>query len=145
MAGESVLGEYTLLNIFPRDIADAHLSGALHVDSLGTWILKPNEVNHDLRFFLQNGLKLENTIQTDMEPPCNLESALSIALNVLLHGNKETIKTQTYDYFNIFMAPFARGLEASRIKENMRLFILSLNHHAEVTLELELINAKKHG
>ena len=141
-AGQSVLGEYTLLNIFPRDIADAHLSGALHVDGLGTWILKPNEVNHDLRFFLQNGLKLENTIQTDMEPPCNLESALSIALNVLLHGNKETIKTQTYDYFNIFMAPFARGLEASRIKENIRLFILSLNHHAEVTLELELIVPK---
>jgi ribonucleoside-triphosphate reductase (formate) len=138
MAGESVLGEYTLLNIFPRDIADAHLSGAMHVDGLGTWILKPNEVNHDLRFFLQNGLKLENTIQTDMDPPCNLESALSIALNVLLHGNNETIKTQTYDYFNIFLAPFARGLEAARIKENMRLIIMSLNHHAEVTLELEL-------
>ena len=29
------LSEYTLLNIFPRDIADAHLSGALHVDGLG--------------------------------------------------------------------------------------------------------------
>ena len=142
MAGESVLGEYTLLNIFPRDIADAHLSGALHVDGLGTWILKPNEVNHDLRFFLQNGVKLENTIQTDMEPPFNLESALSIALNVLLHGNKETTKTQTYDYFNIFLSPFARGIEASRMKENMRLFILSLNHHAEVTLELELIVPK---
>ena len=61
-----------------------------------------------------------------------------MALNVLLHGNNETIKTQTYDYFNIFMAPFARGLDAERIKENIRLIILSLNHHAEVTLELEL-------
>ena len=142
LAGESVLSEYTLLNIFPRDIADAHLSGAFHVDGLGTWILKPNEVNHDLRFFLQNGLKLENTIQTDMDPPCNLESALSIALNVLLHGNKETNKTQTYDYFNIFIAPFARGIEAERIKENVRLFILSINHHTEVTLELELIVPK---
>ena len=142
LAGESVMGEYTLLNIFPRDIADAHLSGAFHVDGLGTWILKPNEVNHDLRFFLQNGLKLENTIQTDMEPPCSLESALSIALNVLLHGNKETNKTQTYDYFNIFIAPFARGIEDAKIKENMRLFILSINHHTEVTLELELIVPK---
>ena len=60
-AGESVLGEYTLLNIFPRDIADAHLSGAIHIDSLGTWILKPNEVSHDLRFFFQNGVKLDNS------------------------------------------------------------------------------------
>ena len=51
---------------------------------------------------------------------------------------KKPTKTQTYDYFNIFIAPFARGIEAARIKENVRLFILSLNHHAEVTLELEL-------
>jgi len=52
-AGQSVIGEYTLLNIFPRDIADAHLSGAIHIDGLGTWILEPNEVSHDMRFFLQ--------------------------------------------------------------------------------------------
>ena len=68
-AGQSVLGEYTLLNIFPRDIADAHLSGAFHIDGLGTWILKPNEVNHDLRFFLQNGLKLDNPYSNSMDPP----------------------------------------------------------------------------
>ena len=71
-AGEAVLEEYTLLNIFPRDIADAHLSGAIHIDGLGTWITKPNEVNHDLRFFLQNGLKLDNPMQASIEPPGDL-------------------------------------------------------------------------
>jgi ribonucleoside-triphosphate reductase len=55
-AGKTVLGEYTLLNVFPRDIADAHVSGAIHVKGLGTWILKPNEARHDLRFFFQHGL-----------------------------------------------------------------------------------------
>ncbi|MFA5572737.1 MAG: ArsR family transcriptional regulator, partial [Candidatus Bathyarchaeia archaeon] len=43
-AGQVVLSEYTLLNIFPRDIADAHLSGAIYIDGLGTWVLKPTEV-----------------------------------------------------------------------------------------------------
>ncbi|MGD0406528.1 MAG: anaerobic ribonucleoside-triphosphate reductase [Candidatus Bathyarchaeia archaeon] len=137
-AGQAVLGEYTLLNIFPRDIADAHLSGAIHIDGLGTWILKPNEVSHDLRFFFQNGLKLDNPLKIPMEPPSNLESALAIAFNVLLHANKETNRIQTCNYFNVFLAPFAKGVETAKIKESLRLFILNLNQHVEATLVLEL-------
>jgi ribonucleoside-triphosphate reductase (formate) len=137
-AGQAVLSEYTLLNIFPRDIADAHLSGAIHIDSLGTWILKPNEISHDLRFFFQNGVRLDNPLQTSMEPPSDFESALSIAFNVLLHASKETNRVQILDYFNIFLAPFAKGAETTRIKENLHLFILNLNQHTESTLVLEL-------
>lgn len=137
-AGEAVLGEYTLLNIFPRDIADAHLSGAIHIDGLGTWILKPNEISHDLRFFFQNGVKLENPLQTSMEPPNDFESALSIVFNVLLHGSNETNRAQICNYFNVFLAPFAKNSEPERVIENLRLFILNLNQHTESTLVLEL-------
>ncbi|MGA3061521.1 MAG: anaerobic ribonucleoside-triphosphate reductase [Candidatus Bathyarchaeia archaeon] len=137
-AGQTVLGEYTLLNVFPRDIADAHLSGAIHINNLGTWILKPDEISHDLRFFFQNGLKLDDPLLVSIEPPSDFESALAIAFNVLLHANKETNRTQTFDYFNVFLAPFARGAETPRIKENLRLFVLGLNQHASATLGLEL-------
>ena len=137
-AGETVLEEYTLLNIFPRDIADAHLSGAIHIEGLGTWITKPNEVNHDLRFFLQNGLKMDNPMQATIEPPNDFESALALTLNVLLHANKEVSRTQTCSYFNIFLAPYAKGVDPSRLKENLRLFILNLNQHADSALALDL-------
>jgi ribonucleoside-triphosphate reductase len=146
-AGQTVLGEYTLLNIFPRDIADAHLSGAVHIDSLGTWILKPNDIIHDLRFFFQHGIKLDKPTTLAMEPPKNLKSALSIAFNVLLHTKKETNRTQTFNYFNVFLAPFIRGNEQTKIKENLRLFILNLNQHVDATLGLDLsipkLTAKK--
>ncbi len=141
-AGKTILAEYTLLNIFPRDIADAHLSGAIHIDDLGTWILKPNEVIHDLRFFLQHGIKLEDPQQVSMEPPRDFESALSIALNVLLHAGRETNRMQTFNYFNIFLAPYAKAEEPSRIKEQLRFFILSLNQHVLATLGLELSISK---
>ena len=137
-AGQAVLGEYTLLNIFPRDIADAHLSGAIHIDGLGTWILKPNEVSHDLRFFFRNGLKLDNQLQASIEPPSSFESALVMTFNVLLHASKETNHAQICDYFNVFLAPYARGTEAARVKENLRLFFLNLNQHAAASLGLEL-------
>jgi ribonucleoside-triphosphate reductase len=137
-AGQTVLSEYTLLNVFPRDIADAHLSGALHIEGLGTWILKPNEVIHDLRYFFQHGVKLDNPLQVAMDAPNDLKSALSIAFNVILHASKETNHTQTFNYFNVFLAPFVRGNEVEKIKENLRWFIQNLNQHAEATLGLEL-------
>jgi len=139
-AGEAVLKEYNLLNILPRDIADAHLSGSLHIKGLGSWILTPSEVMHDLRFFFQNGLNLEkiDAFQPSYLPPQDLESALSIAFNVLLHSAKEVGETQTLDYFNVFLAPFAKGLEAARIKEALRLFVYNVNQHADASLCLEL-------
>lgn len=139
-AGETVLKEYILLNVFPRDIADAHLSGSLHIHGLSSWILKPSEIMHDLRFFFQNGLNLEkiNALQPSYPPPQNLESALSIAFNVLLHSVKEIDETQTIDYFNVFLAPFVKGMDFSEIKEALRLFIANINQHVNASLGLEL-------
>jgi ribonucleoside-triphosphate reductase len=139
-AGEAVLKEYMLLNIFPRDIADAHLSGSLHVKGLSSWILKPSEIMHDLRFFFKNGINMEkiNAFQHSYPPPQNLESALSITFNVLSHSAKEINETQTVDYFNVFLAPFAKAVEPTRIKETLRLFIANLSQHVNASLGLEL-------
>ena len=139
IAGETVFKEYTLLNVFPRDIADAHLSGSININGLSSWILKPNEIMHDLRFFFQNGLKLDKigTLQS-YKPPQSLESALSIAFNALLHSSREMNEMQTLAYFNIFLAPFTKGLDPTRIKEALRLFILCLNQHVNTSLDLEI-------
>jgi ribonucleoside-triphosphate reductase len=139
-AGETVLKEYMLLNIFPRDIADAYLSGSLHVKGLSSWILKPSEIMHDLRFFFKNGIDMEkiNAFRNSYPPPQNLESALSVTFNVLLHSAKEISETQTVDYFNVFLAPFAKAMEPTRIKETLRLFIANLSQHVNASLGLEL-------
>ncbi len=138
--GETVLKEYMLLNVFPRDIADAHLSGSIYVEDLGSWVLKPSEVMHDLRFFLQNGLNLEriNVFKSSLPPPGSLESALSMAFNVLLHSAREVNEMQTFDYFNVFLAPFAKNATLTEVKEALRLFILEVNQHVKASLGLEL-------
>ena len=141
-AGQVVLSEYTLLNIFPRDIADAHLSGAIYIDGLGTWVLKPNEVFHDLCYFYQYGIKPGNPKQVYIHPPQDFKSALSITFNILLHSSRETYLTQTFKCFNVFIAPFVKINEASEIKENLRLFILNLNQHIDATLGIELVFSK---
>jgi len=140
-AGKAVLKEYTLLNTLPRDIADAHLSGLLHVNSLSSWILKPSEIMHDLRFFFENGLNLEKVsgFQLFSSPPKSFESALSVIFNVFLHSAKEIGETQTFEYFNVFLAPFVKGLEPSKAKEALRSFICSISQYTDASLGLELV------
>jgi ribonucleoside-triphosphate reductase len=143
-AGQTVFKEYTLLNMLPRDIADAHLSGALHIGNLSTWILKPTETIHDMRFFLQNGLPLEtlNPVQLSEHPPKNLETALATMFNTLLHAVKETETTQTLEYLNIFLAPYTKNIEAIRTKEALHQFITNLSQHTDTAINLELTTPK---
>ena len=128
-AADAVMEEYTLLNVLPRDIADAHLSGGLHLKNLGTWVLKPDQFMHDLRFFLQRGLSRGgmNIQEPSYLPPKSLEAALLTASNVLKIAATEASGEQTLDFFNIFLAPFVQGLSEERIREGLRLFIFDLN------------------
>ncbi|MDH7564306.1 MAG: anaerobic ribonucleoside-triphosphate reductase [Candidatus Bathyarchaeota archaeon] len=140
-AGDTVLREYILLNVLPRDIADAHLSGSLHLDRLDSWITKPTEVVHDIRFFLQNGLHLEKTASFGFSPlpPRNFEEALAIVLNVILHSVREVNSTQTLEYFNVFLSPFIRAPDSAKIEESLRFFLFSVCQHADVSFGLELV------
>lgn len=137
-AGARTFTEYTLLNVFPRDIADAHTSGAIHVNNLGTWLLKPNEIMHDIRFFLKNGVKPAIPTQISTKPPQTFESALATIFNLLLYSHEEINEMQTCDHFNTILAPFIKGIEPPRIKEALRLFLLSLNQHTSTTLAIDL-------
>ena len=137
-AGMHTFSEYTLLNGFPRDISDAHTSGALHINNLGTWLLKPNEIMHDIRFFLQNGIPPTNPLQLSTKPPKTFEAALATIFNALLHANEEINEMQTCDHFNTFMAPFVKGLDPARIKEALRLFLLNLNQHINTSFALDI-------
>jgi anaerobic ribonucleoside-triphosphate reductase len=128
-AADAVMEEYTLLNVLPRDIADAHMSGGLHLQNLGTWVLKPDQFMHDLRFFLQHGLSRGgiNLEEPSYLPPKSLEAALLTASNVLKIAATETSGEQTLDFFNIFLAPFIQNVSEERVREGLRLFISNLN------------------
>jgi len=147
-AGDKVVEEYTLLNVLPRDIADAHLSGSLHLNNLGTWVLKPNEFMHDMRFFFKNGLRLArpDLAAASSGPPKSLEAALQTVSNLLKIAVTEVSGEQLLDYFNVFLAPFVKGIETDRVKENLRLFCLNLSQFLsnassplQASLGLELV------
>ena len=128
-AGDAVIEEYTLLSSLPRDLADAHLSGAIHISDLGSWILKPNEFMHDLRFFLRKGLKVGGIDfpSPSYPPPKSFESALIAASSILRISSTEIAGEQTIDYFNVFLAPLIKGIPPDELKESLNLFLINLN------------------
>jgi len=118
-AGSSVMEEYVLLNCLPREISDAHMSGQLHIDNLGEWILKPSEFQHDLRHFLRSGLPSTG-------PPKNLSSALALVRDVYQRVSSEVSSEQSFDMFNIFLAPYVKNEPDGRIVEALELFMNSI-------------------
>lgn len=128
-AGKRVIEEYVLLNILPRDVADAHLAGSLNLDDLAHWILKLSSFVHDARFFLKNGLtfKEQSSDYATIRPPKSFRGALDLMLNVLKIASAEVSQEQGIEFFNIFLAPFIRGLPHDEIKETLKNFFMSVN------------------
>jgi len=140
-AGKRVIEEYTLLNALPRDVADAHMSGEIHIDNLGCWILKPSVFMHDIRVLLKRGFTVRNKLSgiNLTGPPKSLRSALSLLSNILKLTSAEVSLEQGLDFFNVFLAPFAKGLTREEIREEISLFLssASLTVPTGVSLGLE--------
>ena len=120
-AGASVLEEYVLLECLPRQIADAHISGRIHICDLDSWPLKPNEVQHDLRYFLKNGL-------VGFRPPQTFNAALAMVQNVFRLGIAEISGEQGFDLFNVFLAPYVQDTPEDAVRESLQLFLSSVGH-----------------
>jgi len=122
-SAKAVLSEYVLLNCLPHKLADAHLSGAIHIANLENWILKPNEVVHDMRYFLKNSL-------AGMTQPETFESALALFRYALGIGAGETSGEQTVEFFNTFLSPFAHGRAAEELANGLYYFLTSMRRDA---------------
>jgi ribonucleoside-triphosphate reductase (formate) len=57
-----VFSEYSILTKIPRDVSDAHLSGDIHISSLGTWSLMPDSAYIDLNLLYSNQYNLGSKI-----------------------------------------------------------------------------------
>ena len=58
-SGKNVLAEYLLTNTLPKDIADAHMAGDIHISNAGLWSVIPDTVFLNLKEFVENGIQLQ--------------------------------------------------------------------------------------
>lgn len=129
VADES-LKQYTLLNILPHHLADAHMNGTVHIHDLEFFAGRPiNCLQHDLRQFIQYGLKVDGTgDHTSVAgSPNHIETLMNHSGEIMLAAQQNMSGGQSMSLWNVFVAPFAAGLPYDKIKQSVEMLIFNLN------------------
>jgi len=127
---DEALKQYALLHMLPNELADAHLGGDLHIHDLEFFAGRPiNCLQHDLRFFIRNGLKVDGTgDHTSVAgPPNHIETLMNHSGEIMLAAQQNMSGGQSMSLWNVFVAPFAHGLPYQKIKQAVQMFIYNLN------------------
>lgn len=56
--GQRVFAEHLLTNLLPKDVADAHLSGDLHITNPGIWSMIPDTIFVNVKELIEDGIDL---------------------------------------------------------------------------------------
>lgn len=125
---DAVAKEYELATM-PKEFSQAHSNGYLHIHDLETFSLKPNCLNHDIRWYARNGLMIDG--KGEMGSVANPSKSLKVLLNhmlqALMAGSQCLSGGQAYSHFNVFLAPYCKGLSYKEVKQEIQGFIFNLN------------------
>jgi len=83
-ASMSVFSEHLLLNSLPKDIADMHLAGELHISNPGVWGLVPDVVFLNAGEFAEEFLNLKGKLFNVSRLRLGERSQLSVVLQLLI-------------------------------------------------------------
>ncbi len=125
-AGE-VISEYTLNNIYPKEIADAHRKGYFHIHDLPFGII-PYCAGWYLKDLLLRGFGGVNG-KINARPARHLDTAVAQMINFLGTMQMEFAGAQAFSSVDTYLAPFIREdkLSYRQVKQNMQRLIYGLN------------------
>jgi len=125
---EHILKQFALQEVFSEDVAEAHLSGAIHLHDLGY----PTRVycsSHSLEYIKKYGLELSN-LDTSSAPARHARTLTG-------HLNTFLASMQAYyagalgvGYLNIFYAPYLEGMSFKEMKQEAQYLIFSGSQNA---------------
>ena len=98
-SGKNTLSEYLLTNTLPKDIADAHMSGDIHISNTGLWSVIPDIAFLNLKEFAENGLQLQGKYLgvTRLPQPKTLDDLVTLLSTFLLLISKEASQEVVID------------------------------------------------
>ena len=110
-SGKNTLAEYLLTNTLPKDIADSHLSGELHISNLGLWSLIPDTIFLNLKELIEEGIDLNGKCPgvTRIPAPKTLDD-LSTLLPMLFNlVSKESSQEVVIDDLTTVLGKFSKN------------------------------------
>lgn len=141
ISGEA-LEQYALTRLIPPAIADAHISGDFHLHILSMFATRPNCIQHFPPLFFKYGLKIDGTGRhtSVARPPKHLMVAIQHTAKMMLAGQTQMAGGQSVDCFNVWLAPFIRGLDERQIRQAAQEFIYELNQCLDYDSPIILID-----
>jgi len=83
--GRIVFAEHLLTSTLPKDIADAHLSGDLHITNTGLWSILPDTIFISVKALIEDGIDLKGKyLNVCRIPPVKTLNNLSSALSMII-------------------------------------------------------------
>ena len=125
---EIILKQYALKEIFSKDVAEAHLSGAVHIHNLGMPIRVYCSA-HSPEYLKKYGLRLFNL--STASSPAKHAGTLTGHINTFLASMQAYYAGALgLAYLNIFYAPLLAGFEYKRMKQEAQYLIFSCSQSA---------------
>lgn len=86
-SGQTIFAENLLLNALPKDVADSHLSGDIHISNPGIWSLLPDAIFFNIKELIEDGIDLKGKFLgvsriSSVKTLDNLMSSLSMIISL---------------------------------------------------------------
>jgi ribonucleoside-triphosphate reductase len=124
----AVIAEYALKYIYPKEIAEAHRSGALHIHDLGAGTFAGYCAGWSLQQLLEVGF---NGVpgRVSAKPARHFNAALGQIVNFLGTMQNEWAGAQAFSSFDTFLAPLIAkdGLDYAKVKQAIQEFVFAIN------------------
>lgn len=124
----AVIAEYTLKNIYPKDIADAHRNADFHIHDLSVGTFAGYCAGWSLRQILEKGF---NGVpgKVAAKPSKHFNAALGQIMNFFGTLQNEWAGAQALSSFDTYLAPLVRydALSYDSVKQCMQEFIFGVN------------------
>jgi ribonucleoside-triphosphate reductase len=87
-AGQRIFAEHLLTNVLPKDVADSHLSGDLHISNPGVWSMIPDTIFVNVKELIDDGIDLGGKYLDVSRIPAlkqlnEITSSLSVIISLL--------------------------------------------------------------
>ena len=137
--GEEVSKRYWLEQIYDEDIAEAHVSGDLHIHDLGGLTLYC--CGYGLKQIIQKGVMGVPNIPRS-KPAKHFASIINHVVNLATIFQNEIKGAVAFNSVDTLLAPFVRvdGLDFEEVKQNMQNMVFSLNSNSRMGAEPAFTN-----
>ncbi|MBN2310262.1 MAG: anaerobic ribonucleoside-triphosphate reductase [Candidatus Hydrogenedentes bacterium] len=139
---QRVKREYAITRVFSQEVADAHLSGRLHLHGLG-FIDRLHSCRQSLAYLQRFGVAFPGT-RRFARPPVRPEILLAQLSQFTGSLRSHFAKAIGWDALNVFLAPFLSGMDAEEMRPLARLLVFGLtqgagaSHRQSPAIDLEL-------